>query len=83
VSIAQKGCRDESAAELLIERLRDPSMRASALAHVQSYFDVPMTERQKAIQTRWRELVARPAVKAEIDKVGRVLANVPFAAPID
>lgn len=71
----------DTAAALLIERLRDESWRRSALSSMQSYTEVAQTPLDKAHMTRWREILAREDVRAALDKVGRI-EQVPFANPL-
>jgi tetratricopeptide (TPR) repeat protein len=64
----------DEAAALLIQRLRDPSLRADALFDVQDYRDVLPTPAAQARQQRWAELRAREDVQAAIAEVGHVVA---------
>jgi beta-barrel assembly-enhancing protease len=62
----------ERAAGELVEQLRDPSQRADALTIAQNYLSTPGTPRELERYARWRALLARPDVQAEIKRVGRV-----------
>ena len=64
----------DEAAALLIQRLRDPSLRAEALFDVQDYRHVLPTPAAQARQQRWAELRAREDVQAAIAEVGHVVA---------
>lgn len=64
----------DEAAALLIQRLRDASLRADALFDVQDYRDVLPTPAAQARQQRWAELRAREDVQAAIAEVGHVVA---------
>ena len=61
---------DAAAAELITE-LRDEDERADALVTVQEYLPAPGTPRELERYVRWRSLVARTDVQAEIRRVGR------------
>jgi beta-barrel assembly-enhancing protease len=62
---------DTAAAELITE-LRDADERADALIAVQEYPPAPGTPRELERYARWRSLIARADVQAEIKRVGRV-----------
>ena len=62
----------DKAAELLLARLRDPGNRMDALETVQTYVEPPATPRRMQLDARWQALIARPDVRAAIDKVGRI-----------
>ena len=64
--------RLDEAAALLIERLRDPVLRASVLNDVQDY-ENPAPQEQRAVwNARWRQIRDRADVRKAIDAVGRV-----------
>jgi hypothetical protein len=62
----------ESAANWLMERLKDRELRTAALLGVQGYAVPVRTSRQAELSKRRRDLIARPDVQAEIAKVGRI-----------
>jgi tetratricopeptide (TPR) repeat protein len=62
----------DDAANLLIERLRDPRLRADALAEIQNYSGPPMPRFATTFRTRWGKIIARRDVQAEIHRVGRI-----------
>ncbi|HEY1284027.1 MAG TPA: tetratricopeptide repeat protein, partial [Steroidobacteraceae bacterium] len=62
----------DEAAGLMVRRLKDPALRADALAEVQDYRMPPMTPAERTLEQHWRELMARSDVKETIEKVGRV-----------
>jgi cytosine/adenosine deaminase-related metal-dependent hydrolase len=62
----------DEAANLLIERLRDPRLRADALPEIQRYSGPPVPRFAKKFRIRWEKIVARDDVQAEIHRVGRI-----------
>lgn len=62
----------DAAAAVLIERLKNPNWRTSALVDMQQYADVTRTPVQKNIHDRWNVIVARSDVQAAMHEVGRV-----------
>jgi len=65
------GQRDQ-AAGVFIDRLNDTARRASALAEVQEYADIPQTPNDARIATERKALLDRPDVRAALERVGRV-----------
>src|SRR5262249_42462261 len=64
--------RLDEAAQVLIERLRDPMERSDALSDVQIYANPPLTEMEQIWLERWRNVVSRADVREVIDRVGRI-----------
>ncbi|MEO8671155.1 MAG: hypothetical protein ABI411_07550 [Tahibacter sp.] len=64
--------RLDDAANLLIERLRRDDWRSEALQAMQIYADQPQPPRATILSARWRAVIARPDVQAELAKVGRI-----------
>lgn len=64
--------RLDDAEALLIQRLRDPELRTSALLRVQGYLEPRSTQLVEEARQRWRNLLARPQVQAQIRSVGRI-----------
>jgi beta-barrel assembly-enhancing protease len=62
----------DTAAKWLIERLKDGDQRSETLLSIQDYAAPPRTPRQAELHERDRDLIARPDVQAEIQKVGRI-----------
>jgi len=62
----------DAAAELLVAQLRDPDERTEALQEVQDYADPPAPDWAVEMRLREKSVIARPAVQAAIQKVGRV-----------
>jgi hypothetical protein len=62
----------DEAANLLIERLRDPRLRADALAEIQQYSGPPVPRFATKFRIRWTKVVARRDVQVEIHRVGRI-----------
>ncbi|MGH8443814.1 MAG: hypothetical protein ACREVL_01050 [Solimonas sp.] len=71
----------DEAADLLVERLRNESTRAAALAGMQDYAEVPLSPRDLVLARSWKEIIASPKVRAELAKVGRI-ERVRLAPPI-
>ncbi len=64
--------RLEEAAELLIQRLRNPTLRGGALDDLQDYANPPPQAQRAVWNARWREIRNRPDVRRAIDAVGRI-----------
>ncbi len=64
--------RMDAAAALLIERLRSEEWRGDALVEMQEYAEVPTTARWRERHLRWREVIRRADVQAELAQVGRI-----------
>jgi uncharacterized membrane protein len=64
--------RLDEAAELLIERLRDPVLRSDALYDLQDYGNPPPQAQRAIWNERWRRIRDRPDVREAIDAVGRI-----------
>lgn len=62
----------DEAASLLVRRLKDPALRADALAEVQDYRLPPMTPADRTVRQRRQVLMARNDVKAAVAEVGRL-----------
>ena len=62
----------DRAAKLLLERLRDRKQRTQALVDVQTYAAPLRTPRQVTYESRWDAVIARPDVRAAIQRVGRI-----------
>jgi tetratricopeptide (TPR) repeat protein len=62
----------DEAAKLLIERLRDPRLRADALAEIQQYSGPPLPRFATTFRIRWEKVIARGDVNTEIHRVGRI-----------
>jgi tetratricopeptide (TPR) repeat protein len=72
----------DGAAAIYIRRLADPDTRLQALDELQAYApSLHTTPVMQESDRRWRALVARPDMKAAIDKVGRVNSYSFMAAP--
>lgn len=76
ISAYQEGLLDmgrlDAAADLLVERLRSETWRNDALVEMQEYLEVKQAPRARARNARWRMVIERPRVQAELAKVGRV-----------
>ncbi len=70
--------REDEAAKVVIERLRDERHRADMLVEMQDYDDVSRTPRRRIEAERWRAIVQRPDVLAAVEKVGRI-ERIPYA----
>jgi hypothetical protein len=64
--------RLDEAAALLIERLRDPTLRGEALDDLQDYANPPQQAQRAVWNARWLEIRNRPDVRHAIDAVGRI-----------
>jgi tetratricopeptide (TPR) repeat protein len=64
----------DTAAKLLLERLRDENQRTQALADVQTYAAPLRTPRQVEYHARWEAVLARIDLRAAIQRVGRIEA---------
>lgn len=65
--------RLDEAATSLGRQLADPQMRLAALNSLQSYADGKVRQaRDNDLRSRWTRVAQTPALKAEIDKVGRL-----------
>ena len=62
----------DEAARYLIERLRKESSRTDALLSAQDYVPVARAPRIKTRHARLLEILARPEIQTEVDKVGRI-----------
>jgi hypothetical protein len=62
----------DQAARVLIAQLLDKDQRQAALLSVQGFAPIPGTPRDMTLAARRRAVIARPDVRAAIDKVGRV-----------
>ncbi len=62
----------DAAAQLMIERLTNPETRLEALDTVQHFAESPSTPVTAAEDARWEAVLARPEVRAAIEKVGRI-----------
>ncbi len=62
----------DGAAELLLQRLRNPAWRSSALVDMQHYATVRMTPIEAEINRRWNKVIAQPAVQKALQPVGRI-----------
>lgn len=70
--------RRDEAAQLVIERLRDPARRAEALALIQHYTRPATTPANQADDEAWNAFPQRPDIQAAVLEVGRIL-EVPFS----
>jgi hypothetical protein len=61
----------DAAADLLIQQLKDPEQRGSALENVQDYLPLPMTPVMRMAEERWQQVLSRPDVVAALEAVGR------------
>jgi tetratricopeptide (TPR) repeat protein len=64
--------RLDEAAALLVERLRDPVLRGTALNDVQDYNNPPRQQQRAVWDARWRQIRDRSDVRKAIDAVGRI-----------
>lgn len=65
--------RMPAAAAALVQQLQDPNLRLAALTHLQVYGQDPVTTAHvRTLTARWAQLRAMPAIKAEVEKVGRI-----------
>jgi tetratricopeptide (TPR) repeat protein len=62
----------DTAAKWLIEQLEDRDQRSATLLVIQDYAVPPLTPREAEMHKRRRDMMARPDVQAEIQKVGRI-----------
>jgi beta-barrel assembly-enhancing protease len=62
----------ETTAKWLIERLEAKDLRSATLLSIQEYAVPSETTRQAELRKRRRDLIARPDVQTEIQKVGRI-----------
>ncbi|MCW8807512.1 MAG: hypothetical protein OQK79_05270 [Rhodanobacter sp.] len=62
----------DAAAALLIQRLKNPDWRSSALVSLQHYADGQQTPTMKAAEERWNTVRSRPDVQAAVANVGRI-----------
>lgn len=60
------------AAGLLTRRLKDPALRAEALADVQEYREPALSPLDRKIREGWRSLRERSDVRAAVAEVGRI-----------
>ena len=67
-----EAARYNEAAQLLIERLKDPKLRRQALLSIQNFAPTPVLPHEAVIKSRWRILKARSDVRAAVRKVGRI-----------
>lgn len=70
-ALLDAGLLDE-ATRFVIERLQKESSRTDALLSVQDYAPVVRAPRIAMRHARLQEILARPAILAEVDKVGRI-----------
>lgn len=61
----------DAAADLLVQRLRDAPSRSDALLDVQDWKPKARTRWDRTQARRWRQVLARPAVRAAVREVGR------------
>ncbi len=62
----------QGAANLLLERLKREDWRNQALVDIQEYAELPSTPVLSKRRSQWKALLARPEVRAAIEKVGRI-----------
>lgn len=70
-ALAYAGRLDEAEA-LLIRRLQDPDLRTPALLEAQRYVETQSTPLVEQARQRWRQMLARPQLQAQIRAVGRI-----------
>lgn len=73
--------RLDAASDLLLERLHNAAWRDDVLIGMQNYAESPVTPIIATRNVRWRAIIARPSVQAELSKVGRV-EQVPLTSPL-